>query len=85
MRAKPAADRVRREKLYARSSHIPKPHAEPVPELIDVATAPLGTLGGLEDSLIEAIVDRLLPVGGRIESRLWNQGGVCSGPDGADK
>jgi hypothetical protein len=60
-----------------------KPHDEQAPELVDVATAPLGTLGGLEDALLDAIVDRLLPVAGRIESRLWNQGGICTGRDGA--
>jgi hypothetical protein len=72
-----------REKLHARSGHMTKPHDQQVPELVDVTTAPLATLGGLEDSLIEGIIDRLLPPAGRIESRLWNQGG-CTGPDVAE-
>jgi hypothetical protein len=83
MRAKPAADRMRREKLYTRSGHLTKPHDEHVLELVDLASTPLGRLESLGDSLIEGLVDRLLPVSQRIESRLWNQGG-CTGPDVAD-
>jgi hypothetical protein len=74
---------MRREKLHARSGLLTKSHDDHAPELVDLATAPLGTLGSLEDSLIEELVDRLLPVVERIESRLWNQGG-CTGPDVAD-
>jgi len=84
MRAKTATDRMGREKLHARSNYITTPHDRQAPGLVDVATAPAGALAGLEDSLLDAIVDRLLPVSGRIESRLWNQGGACTGRDGVD-
>jgi len=48
-------------------------------ELVDVARAPLGTLAELDDSLLDAMVERLLPAHAGIESRIWNQGGICTG------
>ena len=83
MRAKTTTEWIRTDHLQAGTGHGTQPRDELAWGLVDVASAPLGALAGLEDSLLGAIVDRLLPVTGGVESRLWNQGSVCAGRDEA--
>lgn len=83
MRAKAATEWIRKDHLQAGTGRSTEPRDELAWGLVDVASAPLGTLAELEDSLLDAIVDRLLPAGEGVESRLWNQGGVCTGREEA--
>jgi hypothetical protein len=83
MRAKTATEWIRTDHLQAGAGHSTELRDELAWGLVDVASVPLEALAGLEDSFLDAIVDRLLPVTGRIESRLWNQGGACTGRDEA--
>jgi hypothetical protein len=83
MRARTAIESISTDHPHAGTDHSTELRDELASGLVDVASAPLGTLAGLEGSVLDAIVDRLLPATEGIESRLWNQGGVCTGRDEA--
>jgi hypothetical protein len=83
MCARTGGGRIGRVQLRAEAEAEAEDTIEPSADelasgLVDVAGAPLGTLAGLEDSLLDELVERLLPAWSGLQSRLWNQGGECS-------
>jgi hypothetical protein len=53
-------------------------HADLMPGLVDLTSVPFRDLMDLDETLVEDVLDRLLPPCAGADSRLWNQGGFSA-------
>lgn len=77
MRVNPATERARKDHPQAGTGCRTGLFGKPSLELLDTAATSLGVFSALDDSLLDALVERMLPGAEGLGSRLWNQGGVC--------
>lgn len=79
MSGAPTTERIRQNIRRAAASDENELRDEPALGLSDVTRMPLRKLAELDDSLLDATLERLLPACAGIGDRLWNQGGVAKG------
>ena len=78
----PTTERIRQNVRRTEPSYEAELRDQPPLELADVTRMPLRKLSELDDSVLDAMLERLLPACAGIGDRLWNQGGVAQGDRG---